>query len=191
MRAIYSYTGRLIGPDGDVPSLQDIAVQEGRLCRYAGAGIRFWPVLLHSIVVAELLPPDLKAYGLLHDAGECVSNDVPSPVKAEEHKQWENPYIFRIFSEFGLPVLSTQHWEWVKLADALALRGEVWTVGNQALQQFYQDRDKEAENLVLEFANRFPPMECISPDGLAVVEFIRRFRDYKDILEKENKQDNG
>ncbi len=34
----------------------------------------------HSLMVAAILPDDLKPWGLLHDAAEAYTGDVPSPI---------------------------------------------------------------------------------------------------------------
>jgi hypothetical protein len=178
-QVIYSYTGRLVGPNNDTPSLQDISVALGRIARYAGASVKFWPVLLHSMVVADLLPGDLKIYGLLHDSTESIVGDIPRGFKPEWVSQIEHKMLGRILTDLGIPSLSQSEYVVVKAADDRALFGEVWTVGTFGLQGYYPTRDAEAENLVLRYAKEFPPEECIRPDGLAVLEFNARFRDYR------------
>jgi hypothetical protein len=179
---IASYTGRLVGPHADSPSLQDISVQLGRVCRYAGAGVKFWSVLLHSMVVADLIDqPELKIYGLLHDSTEGIVGDIPRGFKPAVITEVEDFMFDQILESFGLPKMTPEIHRIVKFADNEALAGEVWTVGTSALQQFYTDRSKRAEELVLKYAKEFPPETTIHPDGIAVIEFVSRFRDYSDI----------
>lgn len=180
-QVIYSYTGRLVGPNNDVPSLQDISTQLGRICRYAGAGVKFWSVLLHSMVVADLLPPYLKVYGLMHDSTEAIVGDIPRGFKPQEVKEVEALMFDRICESMELPYLDTEGHRLVKEADDRALFGEIWTVGTTGLQSYYPTRDLEAEDLVLKYVIEFPPEETIRPDGLAVLEFNARFRDYKSL----------
>ena len=182
---IASYTGRQVGPDHDSPSLQDIAVQLGRICRYAGAGTKFWSVLLHSMVVADLLPGNLKIYGLLHDSTEAIVGDIPRGFKPEVVSDVEDYMFDKILLSFDIRLPKDYEHKIIKQADNDALYGEIWTVGTAALQQHYPQRNKESEKLVLKYAKEFPPETTIHPDGIAVVEFVSRFRDYLDLY-KEN-----
>lgn len=178
---IASYTGRIVGPDNDSPSLQDISVQLGRICRYAGAGVKFWSVLLHSMVVAELLPDSLKIYGLLHDSTEALVGDIPRGFKPQLISDVEDYMFDKILLSFEIRLPADYEHKIIKQADNDALSGEVWTVGTAALQKYYPQRNKEAELLVLKYAKEFPPETTIHPDGIAVIEFTSRFRDYVDL----------
>ncbi len=59
----------------------DLAEHLGKANRYAGATDQPYSVAQHSLVVAELLPPDEQAYGLLHDAPEAYTGDITRPMK--------------------------------------------------------------------------------------------------------------
>jgi hypothetical protein len=179
---IASYTGRSVGPEKDVPSLQDISVQLGRICRYAGAGVKFWSVLLHSMVVADLLPPQLKIYGLLHDSTEAIVGDIPRGFKPYMVSAVEDFMFTRILDSLSIRQMTSEEHKTVKSADDEALWGEVWTVGTSALQAYFPVRSKRAEELVLKYAKEFPPETTIHPDGIAVIEFVSRFRDYLDLV---------
>lgn len=178
---IYSYTGRLVGPEHDVPSLQDISVALGRIARYAGASVKFWPVLLHSFVVADLLPPKLKIYGLLHDSTECIVSDIPRGFKPASVSAIEKVMFDRILESLKIPLPTEEDHKLIKIADNEALFGEVWTVGTAGLRDYYTERSKRAERLVMQYAKEFPPESCIHPDGMAVLEFISKYRDYFDL----------
>jgi hypothetical protein len=179
---IASYTGRVVGPYNDTPSLQDISVALGRICRYAGAGVKFWSVLLHSMVVADLLPLHLKIYGLLHDATESIVGDIPRGFKPEVVSEIEQIMEEQILKSFGIPPMTEEIRARVKQADNEALFAEVWTIGTAALQKYYPQRSKVAEALVMKYAKEFPPETTIHPDGIAVVEFVSKFRDYLDLI---------
>src|ERR1700676_2252398 len=73
---LYTYSGKVGFPEG-APSLLDMAVSLSREGRFAGAGLRFFPVALHSFVVADLLPDHLKWDGLIHDSPEVITGDTP------------------------------------------------------------------------------------------------------------------
>lgn len=180
---LYTYSGRISYPNG-APSLFDIAVSLSREGRYAGAGMRWWPVVLHTFVVCDLLPDPLKIHGLLHDSPECITGDVPKPVKTPAVEALERRLTTNIYRNFGIALPTKKEHAIVKEADVKTLCGEVYTVGTQALQQIYA-RCPEAETLVVKYLAEFPPMECISPDGRAPVEFMRRFRMYLDLMNVE------
>lgn len=75
-----------IGGECGTPTSQDIAVHAGRLCRFGGAV--WYPLLPHLLFVGLLAYkysgswPDLL-WGFLHDAHECVTNDIPRPFKCD------------------------------------------------------------------------------------------------------------
>lgn len=177
---LYTYSGRVAYPEG-APTLQDIGVSLSREGRYAGAGLRWWPVMLHTFVVCDLLPKPLKLHGLLHDSGECITGDIPKPVKTDEIERFEDNVKKVIYKSLGLQRPTKAEWRRVKRADGEALRGEVYTVGTQALQGVYS-RYPKAEDLVIKYLEKFPPEECLSPDGRAPIEFLKRFRMYSDWL---------
>lgn len=142
--------------------------------------MRWWPVTLHCFCVADLLPAHLKLDGLLHDAPECITGDMPKPVKTDEMEAFEERLLVNVYKSFELRMPSPAQRVIIKQADKRVLRGEVYTVGTQALQGVY-GRYPRAERLVVRYLAEFPPLECISPDGRAPIEFMRRFRMYKDL----------
>ena len=107
---IYSFLGRRVGPYADAPAIREIAVALGRICRFAGNGTCFYPTLLHSFVVADLLPDPLKVYGLLHDANDCVTGDIPKPFKTPDQERIEERINNKVLINQGLRLLSeTEH----------------------------------------------------------------------------------
>lgn len=177
---LYMYSGKIGFPTGS-PSLWDVAVSLSREGRYAGAGMRFWPVALHTFVVCDMLPSKLKIHGLLHDSTESVTGDIPKPAKSEELEAFEDRLLSIIYKGLDIPSPSPSEWDTVKVADKKALRGEVYTVGTQALQQVY-DRCPEAEALVSFYIDKYTYADCLEASGRVPIEFMRRFRQYKDLL---------
>lgn len=180
---IFSHSGQKIGPSYPAITIEDMAVSLGRVTRFAGHGLRFWPVLIHSMIVADLVQDDIKAVALLHDASEALISDVPTPFKNKELKKVEAKILDKIFHEHLSPGLykewktNPQVWKAVKIADSEAFAGEVFVVGTKALRDLYPDRCIYAEKLVRKYVKRYKVEDCISSEGLAVSDFIRKVKD--------------
>lgn len=128
---------------GKTQLLVDFGRALGGINRAAG---RFsWTVAQHSLLVAELLPPGLKLEGLLHDAHEAISGDIPLPfarwlpeetrkvieqAKAIIQKEFED----RIGYVPPTPEVGSIH-DFVRRADGLAFLLEVeFNLGGSAAQ---------------------------------------------------------
>lgn len=60
----------------------EIAHHLAQINRFAG-GTRFpYSVAQHSVLVHDMLPPEVQLYGLLHDAHEAYTGDIITPIKA-------------------------------------------------------------------------------------------------------------
>lgn len=176
---ILSYSGKKIGLGLPPPPIEDIAVSLGRLCRFTGHCRRWYPVLLHSMVVADLTLGCTRG-GLLHDSAECYLGDVPTPFKTPELKALELRLLMPILSKYLLPE-EQEDWvdggyKLVKAADEEVFSAEVYLLGCEGLVEYAGDRYPETESLVQEYIDRYPVEECLNPSGTAVIEFIRRAR---------------
>ncbi|KKN58748.1 hypothetical protein LCGC14_0549270 [marine sediment metagenome] len=71
-------------PSFNTIDIGDIAHALSHLCRFNGHTNSFWSVAQHSLLVADKIPggPEEKLVGLLHDAAEAYTNDLPSPLKS-------------------------------------------------------------------------------------------------------------
>ena len=119
------------------PSIRDIAVQSMRLVRFSGAADVFWPIGMHMLLVADLMPrildgsppdaptnPWMEVYGLLHDAAEVCVADVPRPMKTAEARTLEDRVQSRIYAALGVPEPTAEVTAAIKEADFRAALAE-------------------------------------------------------------------
>lgn len=172
------FSGTKVAPEYGAPTVVDMAQSLCRIPRFAGNGLEWFPVALHSFIVADLLPLPLKIYGLLHDGPECVGSDVPRPVKTQQTSDMEDAIFHRILMGLGLPDLSEENHRIMKLADNQAMVGEVHTLGPIKLRADYPNRNLVAEKMVLAYAKEFPVQDCTGRGSRACHEFVRRFEIY-------------
>ena len=81
-----TYTGRkfhYLDPQPDEICIEDIAHALALTCRFGGHCKAFYSVADHSIRVAEILSPNLRLAGLLHDAHEAYLHDLLRPIKQD------------------------------------------------------------------------------------------------------------
>ena len=79
-------------PD-NVPSIAEIAYALAHINRFTGHAKRAYSVAEHSLLVADMmhadgLGPAVELCGLMHDAHECITGDVASPIKQVLGKTW-------------------------------------------------------------------------------------------------------
>lgn len=107
MSIVRTYTGKnldLAKPDPRQICIEDIAHHLAKLDRYNGAGHWAYSVGQHSLLVAEILPPEYRLPGLLHDATEAYLGDVVSPLKAmlPEYRKIEQNVMNAICKSFEI-----------------------------------------------------------------------------------------
>lgn len=182
---LYTYDGTVAFPNG-THTLRNIAVGLSREGRYCGQGLRFWPVALHTFIVCDLLNehPEMQFDALLHDSPEYIMGDTPKPKKTDETERMEEELLVDIYKSFKITFPEPEIRRMIKLADKSTLRGEVYTVGTQALQEVY-DRDPNAEGYVHYYLDKYDYDDYLDAGGKVPVEFMRRFRQYKDQLPPE------
>lgn len=182
---IFSYSGQKLGPDWPAISIEDMAISLGRITRFAGHGTRFWPVLLHSLTVSDLVFDEAKGCAILHDSSESLISDLPTPFKTKELKKLEAALLDQILkahlSEEKYHQYKTipEIWQAVKIADTEAFLGEIHVLGTKALRNMYPDRSPIAEKYVRRYLRKYSVDDYLRPDGLAVLDFIRRVKDYQ------------
>lgn len=115
----------LLDPDPDSFTIEDIAGNLSKLCRFNGQLKQFYSVAQHSMYVAELVPEPFKLQALLHDATEAYVCDVPTPLKAmlgRTYRDIEDRIAVAIGKRFGVELLNLH--PTVKAADRVMLLSE-------------------------------------------------------------------
>lgn len=121
-------------PDPAAVDFNSIAVALSMLCRFTGAVAdvtKFYSVAQHSCLVHDLMRPDLRMYGLLHDAHEALFGDDSTPKKrlmetvvpqAAEWLGWlKDEWDRAIFHAAGLPEPNEEIRAAIKACDHLAM----------------------------------------------------------------------
>ena len=120
----------LLEPGPAMVRIEDIAWSLSRQCRFNGNTRFFYSVADHCIYVGNLLPPEIRIYGLLHDAHEAYMGDIASPIKKllgkEKIRQIEKEIDAAIYESLGLSPPSDEILGLVHKADVLALRIEAY-----------------------------------------------------------------
>lgn len=174
-----TFTGTHVSRDFGAPSVYDLSVQLMRLCRFGGGGQTFWPVGLHSMLVADLLPPELEHHGLLHDAAEIAVGDVCRPFKTDAAREVERTVTERIYAHLGLAKPTPKEAVLIHVADMRAVNAEGSTIcgprGYPEVQPNFSP-DQEAIAALRYYLDGYAPMDAIMPDGKWPKEYERRLR---------------
>lgn len=85
-------------------SIDDIANNLSKICRFTGSVKDFYSVAQHCVIVSHVVPPEHALEGLMHDASEAFMSDLNSPLKAlmKTYKTLEKKVEKEIFSRHGL-----------------------------------------------------------------------------------------
>ena len=166
----------LLNPDPACFTIEDIANNLSKLCRFNGQLKRFYSVAQHSMYVASLVPEPLKLQALLHDATEAYICDVPTPLKAmlgSVYKDIEERIARAIGEKFAVDLVNLH--PTVKAADRVMLLSE-----RDALQECPQSWGCEMDEGL-----RYPGFSPVdgSITGHFAAEFRRRFEEYKTLKE--------
>ncbi|MDA8382820.1 MAG: phosphohydrolase [Betaproteobacteria bacterium] len=110
-------------PRIDRVAIEDIAHGLAFQCRFNGQTCQFYSVAQHSLIVASLVPPELKLAALLHDAAEAYLGDMVKPLKniLPSFALIEDQVTQIIAAEFGL---NFDPYAPIKAADLTALATE-------------------------------------------------------------------
>jgi len=151
-----------------------------RLVRFSGAAEVWWPIGMHMMLVADLMPdkPWAEVIGLLHDAAEVVVADVPVPMKTNEARSVEDNVQSRIHVLLGVPSGTGLHAE-LKKADlrAAIAEGALGCAGRGFAQtQTGFKHDAEAEEILRTYLAQFNPMDALNANGRWALMYERRLR---------------
>ena len=121
-----TYSGRsvhILNPFPDEIHIEDIAHALSQTCRFGGHTPVFHSVAHHSVLVSELLEPNLALWGLLHDASEAYLHDITRPLKRAlpNYAGLEARMMSAVCARFGLPPKMPAP---VKTADNIVLATE-------------------------------------------------------------------
>ena len=114
----------IVTPTLDMIRWRDIAESLAKTCRFGGHCRGFYSVAHHSLFVAQLMPREWGAYGLLHDAHEAFTGDLISPLKAllgDPIREVEARFDRLIYEAAGMAPPSTDIRACIKAADRVAL----------------------------------------------------------------------
>ena len=131
-----TYTGRTfhycyVKPDDF--DIVDIAHSLARICRWVGhVDCEHYSVAEHSIIISDYAYSHTENWyerypialaGLLHDAAEAYTNDIPRPYKLliPDLKAYEDFLTKAIFDTFGIPF---EHYKFVKKYDKRIMANE-------------------------------------------------------------------
>lgn len=188
-----TFTGAHVTKEFGAPSIRDIAVQSMRIVRFSGAAEVFWPIGMHMLLVADLMPKNLEAgppigapvnpwfevYALLHDAAEVCVADVPRPMKTAEARAVEDQVQSRIFAALGVPEPSEEIKKAVKEADfrAALAEGTLGCAGRGYTEtQTGFRHDEEAEEVLQRYLARYEVADALHANGPWALLYEKRLR---------------
>jgi len=133
----------LVMPDNDkCPTIEDVAVGLGRIPRFVGQTKRWWPVLLHSMVVYEMMlsradDKFIQLHALWHDAHEAVTEDVPTTWKSLELKSAQRELDLRLWKMLGVQGPYSWQSNLIHELDQEALHAEAFLIGPTKLPAYF------------------------------------------------------
>lgn len=128
----HELTGNAATHPDNVPSLSEIGHSLAQINRFTGHATRPYSVAEHSLLVMllahkEHASPELQFAALMHDAHECITSDVASPIKAELGTVWtafEWKHQRHLLEQYELLDVFTQYKARIKRWDLIALATE-------------------------------------------------------------------
>lgn len=173
-----------------IPSWTDLAVQLGRMPRFAGRTVPVWTVLHHSLVVEAIgasmvaerpkrIRENLSLYMILHDDHEAFTGDIPTPFKTDSIRQTQAEISRQIRAKYGIPEPPPRYKSLVKEADERSLAAEATLLvpgrGSLFAQPYDWPRPEPQDIEIVHFflENYGTPHYTMYPDSPAVEAFVR------------------
>lgn len=140
-----TYGGERITLQAGAPSINTIGVSLGRIVRFCGHTKEYYTVLCHSLAVAEIMPPEIAVYGLMHDAQESLVSDVPTPFKTQVARNREAVLLRNIYITHGLPwPIVDEIQDQIDDADHKALVAEAHILKHPGAKEYWGDTYDQA-----------------------------------------------
>jgi hypothetical protein len=160
----------LLQPNVEEITIEDIANNLGKICRFNGQLKQWYSVAEHCVKVSQMVPERYKLQALLHDAAEAYVCDVPTPLKrllGEKYTEIEERVARAIGVKFGVELVDLP--KVVKDADRALVVSE-----RNALQDKPQTWGDEYEaTLIYPFFGR----ACTTPE-MATRAYLNVFKEY-------------
>ena len=156
--------------DGNIIKISDVAHHLSLLCRFTGACKYHYSVAQHSVLVAQLLPKELRIHGLLHDAPEAYLGDISRPLKkwGMEIEGLEEKVLKAIYNAYALDWPSLAALEQIKEADNIALTLEAKQLMLHSVES-WSFMAKEVPNILI---------EQLTPEKAETI-FLRKWCDFR------------
>lgn len=150
-------------------SIETVAHSLALQCRFIGHTRDFYSVAQHCVIVSHLIDKRFALEGLLHDAVEAYTGDIPTPVKsyAPELNGLEKRLQRVIRKKFGLSNTEDAQ-RHVKTCDVRALKAEVRDLIHPAAHVYF--------HFPLWMATPSEVIRAVSP-AEAETMFLKRYRE--------------
>src|SRR6185437_2984135 len=121
-------------------------------------------------------PLKIQIHGLLHEADEVWTGDIPGPIKTEAIRATQRGLRLRVYAEMGIKPPDDKTVALVKAADLRIRVGEAHVIGpqNAASAKEFLPRDRDAEKIVSFYASRYRYEDYLEPGGRAIEEYMKR-----------------